>query len=254
MAPALDVGTLSRACDLADGMLSGVRQDQLTLATPCAEWVVRDLMEHIVAATDFFADVAELGASPEAREWPNHTPEELAPSFRRHAERLLSAFESDGAMERAMLLPTGPTAGSICIQVALGEIFVHSWDLQPLDGAAVRERGHSRCAPDIRLDTAVRPRARREPSSHRPGSPCRRRVAFHRAAGGLRRPRSALLSRAVTRARDPHPDAGHSRRAFARAAQSAQELFGALPGRREDSTGPSRRLPPGMTRLSLTYR
>ena len=45
MTPALDPATLSRACDLADGMLSGVRQDQLTLATSCSEWVVRDLMD-----------------------------------------------------------------------------------------------------------------------------------------------------------------------------------------------------------------
>jgi uncharacterized protein (TIGR03086 family) len=134
MTPSFDARTLSRVCDLAAATLSGVSQDQLKLDTPCAEWTVQNLMEHIVSSADFFADVAELGASSDEREWPDYAAGDLAPSFRRHAQRLIAAFESEGAMKRPMLLPNGPTRGSICIQVAVGEIFVHSWDLSRATG------------------------------------------------------------------------------------------------------------------------
>jgi uncharacterized protein (TIGR03086 family) len=121
--------------------LSDVNDDQLTLPTPCFEWVVQDLMRHIVSATDFFADVAALGAVPEDREWPDYDAEDLAPAFRRHSGRLVAAFERDGAMERPMLLPSGPTTGSICVQVAVGELFVHRWDLQRSTGQHVGDDG-----------------------------------------------------------------------------------------------------------------
>jgi uncharacterized protein (TIGR03086 family) len=136
----VDARLLSRVCVLADATLSDVSQDQLGLPTPCSEWVVQDLMEHIVSATDFFAEVADLGAASDDRDWPEYDAKELAPAFRRHSDRLVAAFERDGAMDRSMLLPSGPTSGSICIQVAVGELFVHSWDLQRSTGQPV---GHN---------------------------------------------------------------------------------------------------------------
>jgi uncharacterized protein (TIGR03086 family) len=142
MTETVDAGLLSRVCVLADTALSEVDDEQLTLPTPCSEWVVQGLMEHIVSATDFFADVAELGAVPDDRDWPEYRADELAPAFRGHARRLVAAFERNGAMSRSMLLPSGPTTGSICIQVAAGELFVHGWDLR-------RSTGQPDVDPDI---------------------------------------------------------------------------------------------------------
>lgn len=129
MITALDVTTLARVCSLADRILCATADEQLTDPTPCSEWNVQQVMEHVVGATDFFADVAELGSSPEGRNWPEYSPEDLVPAFRRHAERLLAAFGGDGAMGRSMLLPSGQTTGQAAIQVAIAELFIHSWDL-----------------------------------------------------------------------------------------------------------------------------
>ncbi len=49
----------------------------------------------------------------------------------------MSALSTPGAMERIMVLPTGPAPGSRCIQVAMGEIFVHGWDLAKSTGQKV---------------------------------------------------------------------------------------------------------------------
>ena len=122
-------GLLERACASTQTVLENVAREQLALPTPCGDWHVHDLIDHIVGAMDFFADVAELGSSPEGREWPDYSDGDFVGSFGREARRAVAAFSAPAAMERIMVLPTGPAPGSRCIQVATGEIYVHGWDL-----------------------------------------------------------------------------------------------------------------------------
>jgi hypothetical protein len=55
-------------------------------------------------------------------------------AFDERARRLVTGFSAPGAMERMMQLPTGPAPGSQCIQVAVGESFVHGWDVATATG------------------------------------------------------------------------------------------------------------------------
>jgi uncharacterized protein (TIGR03086 family) len=125
----VDVEMLQRACDIADRIMSGVQPGQLGDLTPCAEWTVRDLMEHMVSSTDFFADAAEHGSVTEDREWPDYSPEDLLPAHRRHAGRLVAAFRVPGVMDRPMVILAGAPTAAFCIQIAISERFVHAWDL-----------------------------------------------------------------------------------------------------------------------------
>jgi uncharacterized protein (TIGR03086 family) len=135
--PDSQAALLARACASTQAVLGNVTREQLGRPTPCGDWQVRDLIDHIVGATDFFADVAELGSSPEDREWPGYADGDFSASFEQQARRAVTAFSAPGAMERIMLLPTGPAPGSRCVQVATGEIFVHGWDLARATGQAV---------------------------------------------------------------------------------------------------------------------
>lgn len=85
-------------------------------------------MEHIVASTDYFGDAAERGAVAEEREWPYYAPEELLAAYRRHAARLLAAFQAPGMTERPMRMAAGPATAAFCIQIAVSEQLVHAWD------------------------------------------------------------------------------------------------------------------------------
>jgi uncharacterized protein (TIGR03086 family) len=134
MSSSADVEMLQRACDLSDRIMSGVRSEQFTDPTPCSEWDVRELMEHIVASTDFFADAAELGSVPDDREWPDYTEAELVPAFQGHAHRLLAAFRAPGVMDRPMVILAGPPTAAFCLQIAVSERFVHGWDLAHATG------------------------------------------------------------------------------------------------------------------------
>jgi uncharacterized protein (TIGR03086 family) len=134
--PDSPAGRLARACASTQAVLGNVTREQLGQPTPCGDWQVRDLIDHIVGAMDFFADVAELGSSPEDREWPGYADGDFGASFAQQARRAVAAFSAPGAMERIMALPTGPAPGSRCVQVATGEIFVHGWDLAQATGQA----------------------------------------------------------------------------------------------------------------------
>jgi uncharacterized protein (TIGR03086 family) len=141
---------LARACASTQSVLARVSEEQFTHATPCAEWSVRDLVGHIVGATDFFADLAEFGDSPEDREWPEYADGEFLAAFGRHAARATAAFAAPGALDKLMALPSGPSPGAVAIQVATGEIFVHGWDL-----AAAAGRGEPTALDDTVADALL---------------------------------------------------------------------------------------------------
>ncbi len=130
------IDVLSRACASTAAILGNVSREQLSLATPCRDWEVRELINHIAGAADYFVDVAECGGSPEDRDWPDYAEGDFVTSFGEFAGRLVTAFSAPGAMERVMVLLNGPSPGAVCIQVATGEIFVHGWDLARATGQA----------------------------------------------------------------------------------------------------------------------
>jgi uncharacterized protein (TIGR03086 family) len=131
-------GLLARACASTGSVLAGVTEAQLAQPTPCADWSVRDLVGHIIDATNLWADLAESGDLPDYRQWPEYAGTDFAGDFGRHAARAIAGFAAPGALDRPMVLPTGPAPGSLAVQVATGEIFVHGWDLAvALGGTAV---------------------------------------------------------------------------------------------------------------------
>jgi uncharacterized protein (TIGR03086 family) len=125
---------LTSACESTRSILENVKREQLALPTPCEDWPVHDLIDHIVSATRFFADIAGAEEASEGEEWPSYADTDFVTAFGEHARRITAAFSAPGAMERTMALPTGPAPGSRCIQVATGEIFVHGWDLAKATG------------------------------------------------------------------------------------------------------------------------
>jgi uncharacterized protein (TIGR03086 family) len=129
MTSPLDVDMLDRACTIADRIMSGVTPEQLGDPTPCAEWTVRKLMEHMVASTDFFADAAEHGAVADDRAWPDYPPDALLAAHRHQVQRLMVAFRAPGVMKRPMTILAGPSTAEFCIQIAISERLVHAWDL-----------------------------------------------------------------------------------------------------------------------------
>ena len=137
----LRVEVLTRACTSTGSILDNMTSEQLALPTPCSNWPVHELINHIVGATRFFGDLAEWGSSPAGQDWPSYADGDFATSFGEQARRTIAAFSAPGAMERIMVTPAGSMPGWQCIQVAMEEIFVHGWDLAKASGQAMPDGG-----------------------------------------------------------------------------------------------------------------
>jgi len=125
---------LERACRSTAAVLAMVGHADLDRPTPCASWNVRDVVNHVVGGTGYFAELAVKGAVTDRADDPDCTATDFAATFQREAERLVAAFRAPEAMTKPMKLPFGELPGSVCIWIAAGDIFTHGWDLAKATG------------------------------------------------------------------------------------------------------------------------
>jgi uncharacterized protein (TIGR03086 family) len=124
---------LRQAFDSTAGVLANVKHDQLDDPTPCASWTVRDLVNHIVGGTTYFAVTAETGEAPPVG-GGDHTTGDFKKEFDAGAARAVAAFAADGAMEKMLKLPFGELPGSFFVYIASTDTFTHGWDLAKATG------------------------------------------------------------------------------------------------------------------------
>lgn len=125
---------LEQAFASTAGVLANVKADQLDDPTPCASWKVRDLINHLVGGTYFFAAVAETGQPPNGQEAPDFTSGNFTETFEQGARQAVAAFRAPGAMEKPMTLPFGQLPGAVFVTIASTDTFSHGWDLARATG------------------------------------------------------------------------------------------------------------------------
>ena len=128
---------LRRGLDQLADLLREVGPEVQAHSTPCAEWTVGDLVDHVVAMPATFARMIR----GESIDWSAPTPpagDDPAQNFRSHADELLLAWH-----EHRQESPE--TAG---LDWQCAEVAVHTWDLAVATGrrtgdldAEVAERG-----------------------------------------------------------------------------------------------------------------
>jgi uncharacterized protein (TIGR03086 family) len=144
---------LERACQSTAAILDMVISADLDRPTPCASWNVRDVVNHVVGGTGYFAELAEKGAVTDRGDDADCTATDFTATFRQEAERLVAAFRAAGAMTKPMKMPFGELPGSVCVWIAAGDIFTHGWDLAKATGQST----------DLEPDVAARLLAQIEP-------------------------------------------------------------------------------------------
>jgi uncharacterized protein (TIGR03086 family) len=111
-----DAAVLRRALDQLAGLLDEVPPDALGRRTPCADWTLEQLVDHVVAAPGKFARMAR----GESVDWSQPTPSaghDPAARFRSEADELLGAW---GGSEGD---------GPVSLDWMCSELAVHAWDL-----------------------------------------------------------------------------------------------------------------------------
>jgi uncharacterized protein (TIGR03086 family) len=116
------------AVDLLTPLVEGTRADQLTNATPCSKWTVRDLMNHFVGGGHMFA--ASLRGEPLAGgEETDLVADDHVGAFGAAAADFRSAVDGLGSLEQPAELPIGTVPADLALRIAAGDLLVHSWDL-----------------------------------------------------------------------------------------------------------------------------
>ncbi|MEV7024163.1 TIGR03086 family metal-binding protein [Kitasatospora sp. NPDC093558] len=125
----------ARSVDLAAEVVDTVTPAHMDLATPCGDWTLRRLMEHIVGQHQGFAAAAR-GAGPDLALWADApVGDDPAGAFRRTAEDLKAAFaEAEAeAADRKLWLPEIRDGGPFPLELAVGfqlvDTLVHAWDV-----------------------------------------------------------------------------------------------------------------------------
>lgn len=105
--------------------------------TPCSEWDVRALVNHVVGANVRYRLLLR-GAPPEqveATRTQDHLGEDAMASFAATADDVLACFREEGALDRVAHHRTGDRTGRELLTMRTLDIAVHAWDLARAIGA-----------------------------------------------------------------------------------------------------------------------
>jgi uncharacterized protein (TIGR03086 family) len=122
-----DTSALEDVLHTTSAIVAGVKPDQYGLPTPCPDYDVATLVNHIVGWVGLFAD----GASQEPQKTDAATYQvgtDPAAEYDASAKRLIAAFR-DGAADREIDLGNGASPGSMILGMILMEDIGHGWDL-----------------------------------------------------------------------------------------------------------------------------
>jgi uncharacterized protein (TIGR03086 family) len=138
----VDLATMRQACESTERILGGVAADHYDRPTPCAEWDVHDLVNHVIGTLSLGA--ALLGDTPPAVPMgPGQLPDvdlvgdDPMKSYRVAADELLAAAGAD-ALERPHATPFGEMPGGVLAGFTTLDIAVHGWDLARATGQPAR--------------------------------------------------------------------------------------------------------------------
>ncbi|MFD0382131.1 TIGR03086 family metal-binding protein [Streptomyces stramineus] len=127
------------ALDLFTERVHAVRPGQWDDPTPCTEWTVRDLVNHLAAEQLWVPPLLEesledVGAALDG----DVLGDDPAGVWDGAADAARTAFGAPGALERTVRLSMGPTAADAYCSQMTADAVVHAWDLSRAIGADER--------------------------------------------------------------------------------------------------------------------
>lgn len=155
-----------RALEGAERMVASLRPEELSLPTPCSEWTVRQLLDHMIDVNWRFAAGASgqpQAGAPAAGASPSG--DDPAAAYAASARAARTGWRSPGALERTLNLPFGQIPGAQAIGFNIGDQLMHTWDLAKATGrdrtldpevcASVLERARQTLTPELRSQTTA---------------------------------------------------------------------------------------------------
>lgn len=121
----------ARALDATRPYIAAVRDDQWSLPTPCTEWNLRQLVNHVLYGTLWIKDifdgrtVGEVGSKYDG----DLIGEDALASYDAAVASAKAAVLEPGAMEKTCHLRRGDTSGADYCRSMFIDILIHGWDI-----------------------------------------------------------------------------------------------------------------------------
>ena len=117
--------------------LANVRPDQWTSPTPCTEWDVRQLVNHMTRGNFNYAGLVDGAASSEFLRLRDADALGTNPvaSYARSVRECAEAFARPGVLQRILDYPLGRVTGQQALAIRTTDSIIHTWDLARAIGA-----------------------------------------------------------------------------------------------------------------------
>jgi uncharacterized protein (TIGR03086 family) len=125
-----------RALASTRAYVAGVKPHQWRDSTPCADYNVRDLVNHIVSGNFWVAplvagkSIADVGDVYDG----DVLGDDPLSAYDRSAREAAAAFNAPGAMEASVAVSYGPVPGEVYAGHRYIDVLIHGWDLAKATG------------------------------------------------------------------------------------------------------------------------
>jgi uncharacterized protein (TIGR03086 family) len=138
----MSVELLQRVVDETTRVIGNVEVSQLGNATPCSEWDVRGIINHITGGATMFAISAEQGSVPGEQIGQLMGGDNLGNDYKgawdTAAGRAMSAF--DGLdLSKPVTLPFGEMPAGVALNIAIFDVATHAVDLASSTGQDIND-------------------------------------------------------------------------------------------------------------------
>lgn len=111
--------------------LRAVRPEQWTAPTPCAEWQVSNLVNHMTRGNLNYVSLLDGGSAADFLRLRDEDALNGDPvgAYVRSVRECAAAFRRPGALRQILDYPLGPVTGEQALAVRATDTTVHTWDL-----------------------------------------------------------------------------------------------------------------------------
>jgi uncharacterized protein (TIGR03086 family) len=124
-------------------VVDGIGSDQLAAPTPCEQWTVRDVLNHITGGATMFAECVGQGSVSDDRLGQlmagDNLGDDYKAAFHAAADRAIATFDQPGALDKMVKLPFGEMPGGIALNIAVFDVTTHACDLAHATGQQVED-------------------------------------------------------------------------------------------------------------------
>jgi uncharacterized protein (TIGR03086 family) len=115
------------ALGVAQQVIDAVDPSQFQLPTPCDEWNLRQLVEHMIAGN------RRIAGDPPA-DGEDVIGDDLSAAYAAAAARAAATFEAPGGLDGTFKLSFGEVPGQVAVVARATDQLAHSWDLAKATG------------------------------------------------------------------------------------------------------------------------